>query len=307
MMATKDYYETLGVKRNASAEEIKKAYRKLARQYHPDVNVKAKDAGEKFKAITEAYEVLGDPDKKKQYDLFGKAGSHSGYRTAQGANPFQGRGFEGFDIRFGGATPGGGAGFEDLFGDLFGGRGARPRGPRKGQDIQYTMEISFEDAVKGIQTRVNVNHDAITVKIPAGVDTGSKVRVAGKGESGIEGGPSGDLYIVTKVRPHPYFERKGDNVYLEVPVTFVEAALGTKIRVPTVTGMIQLTIPAGTQSGGKLRLKGRGIPHLRGGGRGDQFVVIQVTVPEKLDAESKQLLKDFERMYSEDPRGKMRW
>ncbi len=306
-MATKDYYDTLGVKRNASGEEIKKAYRKLARQYHPDVNVTGKDAGEKFKEITEAYEVLSDPDKKKQYDLFGKAGSHGGTRGAQGANPFQGRGFEGFDIRFGGTGPGGGSGFEDLFGDLFGGRAARPRGPRKGQDIQYAMEIAFEDAVKGIQTRVNVNHDTISVKIPAGVDTGSKVRIAGKGESGIEGGPPGDLYIVTKVRAHPYFERKGDNIFLEVPVTFAEAALGTKIRVPTVDGMIQLTIPPGTQNGAKLRLKGRGVPRLRGGGRGDQFVVIKVTVPEKLDAKSKELLKNFERLNPADPRAKMRW
>ncbi len=306
-MATKDYYDILGVKRNAGPEEIKKAYRKLARQYHPDVNVSGKDGGEKFKQITEAYEVLSDADKKKQYDLFGKAGSQGGYRTAQGGGPFEGRGFEGFDIRFGGTGSGGFSGFEDLLGDLFGGRSTRPRGPRKGQDIQYAMEISFEDAVKGIQTRVNVNHDTIHVKIPAGVDTGSKVRITGKGESGIEGGPPGDLYIVTKVRPHPYFERKGDNIYLEVPVTFSEAALGTKIRVPTVDGMIQLTIPAGTQNGAKLRLKGRGVPRLRGGGRGDQFVVVKVTVPETLDAKSKELLKEFERLNPGDPRGKMRW
>ncbi|MDX1763237.1 MAG: DnaJ C-terminal domain-containing protein [bacterium] len=307
MMAKKDYYKVLGVSRKATDEEIKKSYRKLARKYHPDVNVGSQEAEARFKELSEAYEVLGDPEKKKQYDLFGFAGPQ-GEGPSSGTHRYQTPpGFEGFDFSFsrGGA---GGANFQDIFADLFGGaRGARATGPIKGQDVQYTMEIGFEDAVKGLTTRINVNHDTLSVKIPPGVDTGSKVRVAGKGEPGINNGPRGDLYIITKVRSHPYFERKGDNIYLELPISFAEAALGAKLRVPTLDGMTQLTIPPGTQSGQKLRLKGKGVPHLRGGGRGDQFVVIRVTVPRDLDARSEQLVRDLAQLTSEDPRSKLRW
>jgi DnaJ-class molecular chaperone len=303
-MAKKDYYKILGVSRQASDDEIKKAYRKLARKYHPDVNVNPQESEKKFKEISEAYGVLSDPEKKKKYDLFGHNGSPYGFDTSK-AYTSHGPGFEGFNFDFG---KGGPSGFQDIFADLVGAaRGARTAGAMKGKDIQYTMEISFEDSVKGLTTRIGLNHDKISVKIPPGVETGSKVRIAGKGEKGLHGGPQGDLFIVTKVHPHPYFERKGDNIYLEVPITFAEAVLGTKIRVPTIEGKIQLTIPPGTQGGQKLRIKGKGVPHLRGSGRGDQFVVIKITVPKKIDARTEQLVRDFERLMPEDPRNKLRW
>lgn len=303
-MAKKDYYSVLGVARSAGADEIKKAYRKLARKYHPDVNVDAKEAEAKFKEISEAYDVLSKPEKKKNYDLFGQSGAKSGFDPSQ-AYSYKGSGFDNFNVNFGQQ---GSSNFQDIFSDLFGAaRSGRAAGPTKGQDIQYSVEIAFEDAVKGMTTRISLNQDKISVKIPPGVDTGSKVRIAGKGEPGINNGPRGDIYIITKVRPHPYFERKGDNIYLEVPVTFAEAVLGKKIRVPTVEGSIQLTIPPGTQSGQNLRIQGKGVPHLRGGGKGDQFVVIKVTVPSKVDAQSKQLIKDYERLNPEDPRSNLRW
>ncbi|OIP60779.1 MAG: hypothetical protein CO150_09880 [Nitrospirae bacterium CG_4_9_14_3_um_filter_53_35] len=302
-MAKKDYYEILGVSRNESPDEIKKAYRKLARKYHPDVNVNSKTAESRFKEISEAYDTLSDPDKKKKYDLFGHQAARSDFDPTR-AYSHDGPGFEGFDNIFRGE----GAGFQDIFSDLFGAahRG-RPAGPRAGHDVQYSMEISFEDAARGMKTSLNLNHEKISVKIPPGVDSGSKIRLPGKGGPGISGGPRGDLYIVTQVRPHPYLERKGDHIYLEVPVSFAEAILGAKIRVPTIEGMIQLTIPPGTQSGQKLRIAGKGFPHLRGGGRGDQFVVIKITVPKKVDTRSEQLIRDFERLNPEDPRSKLKW
>lgn len=302
-MAKKDYYEILGVSRNTSPEEIKKAYRKLARKHHPDVNVNSKDAEARFKEISEAYDTLSDPDKKKKYDLFGQQAAQSGFDPTRAYSNY-GPGSEGFDNIF----RGDGAGFQDIFSDLFGAahRG-RTAGPRAGHDVQYSMEISFEDAVRGLTTQLSLNHEKISVKIPPGVDSGSKIRIPGKGEPGGSGGPRGDLYIVTKVRTHPYLERKGDHIYLEVPVSFTEAILGAKIRVPTIEGMIQLTIPPGTQSGQKLRIAGKGFPHLRGGARGDQFVVIKITVPKDVDERSVQLIRDFERMNPEDPRSKLRW
>lgn len=306
-MAQKDYYKVLGVSRKATDEEIKKTYRKLARKYHPDVNVGSKEAEARFKEVSEAYEVLGDPEKKKEYDLFGFAGPQGEGRSSRYRRETP-PGFEGYDFSFGRGGAAGAGNFQDIFADLFGGvRGGRSTGPVKGQDVQYTMEISFEDAVKGLKTRINVNHDTLSVKIPPGVDTGSKVRVAGKGEPGINNGPRGDLYIITKVRAHPYFERKGDNIYLDVPITFSEGALGAKLRVPTLDGMTQLTIPSGTQSGQKLRLKGKGVPRLRGGGRGDQFVVIRVTIPRDLDDRSEQLIRDLAQLNPEDPRSNLRW
>lgn len=306
-MAKRGYYEVLGVSRNAGADELKKAYRKLARKYHPDVNVNSKEAEAKFKEISEAYEVLSDPEKKKQYDLFGVASTRQGFNSSQGYAP-RGAGSNGFDFKAGNFGRGGFGGFEDIFSELFAGGGrARPSGPQKGQDVQYSIEIAFEDAVKGLKTRISRNGSRISVKIPPGVDTGSKIRIVGKGEPGLRGGPPGDLFIITKVRPHSFFRRKGDNVYLDLPVTFAEAALGTKVRVVTIDGTIQMTIPPGTQSGRKLRLKGKGIPHLRGGGRGDQFVVVKVSVPTKLNEEAKKLLRDFERITHEEPRRNLRW
>jgi len=385
MPATKDYYDILGVKKGATDDEIKKAYRKLARKYHPDVNPNDADAEKKFKEIGEAYDVLRDPKKREAYDRFGSAAFEHGYDPSAGAGYGPGgpggpgaggfRGFEGFD--FGGGYGGTGGfrpeDYSEVFGDLFGER-ARTVGPRKGQDTQYSMEVSLEDAIYGTTANLSVQREVscdvcggsgnkpgtspgkcpdcggsgkiksgkaffsmaracprchgtgklnvnpcsncggsgltrkteqLTVKIPPGVDNGSKVRVAGKGGPGINGGRPGDLYIITRVRPHSFFERKGDNLYCEIPVTFTEAALGAKIDVPTTGGMVTMTVPAGTQSGQSLRLKGKGVPHLGKAGRGDQYVKIEVVVPDKLSEHARQLLENFDRIQPETPRSRI--
>ncbi len=366
MPVTKDYYEVLGIPKGSKIEDVKKAYRKLARKYHPDVNPGDADAERKFKEIGEAYSVLSDPKRKEAYDRYGHAG-------------FEGYGPEAGPGGFGGFRPedmggfGAGVDFSDIFVDIFGAAGRR-MGPMKGLDSQYTMEIDLEDAIFGTTANLTVNRDAscaacggtgnrpgskpiecpdckgtgkvrsgkmffavnqacarckgtgklgfdpcsscrgrgvtpvteqLKVKIPAGVDNGSKVRVAGKGGAGSGGGPPGDLYIITKVRPHGFFERKGDNLYCEMPVTITEAALGTKIDVPTKDGMVTMTVPPGTQSGQTLRLRGKGVPHLGGTGAGDQYVKISVVVPEKLTEQARQLLRDLERLHPQAPRERL--
>jgi molecular chaperone DnaJ len=365
--ATKrDLYEVLGVTKSASESDIKKAFRKLARKYHPDVNPGDKAAEQRFKEINGAYEILSDPDKRKQYDQFGHAAFEQGF--GQGAGP-GGFGFEGYGGP--GAEYFTGGGFEDLFGNIFGGRSVRPRGPQKGEDVTYSVDIELEDAILGrtmqidLQREVacsscggsgaqpgsspktcstcrgsgtiasgrgfmqfaqtcptchgagtmNVNpcrscggrgtlprSERINVKIPPGVDNGSKVRVAGMGGAGINGGPAGDVYIITRVKPHYYFERKGDNLYSEARVSVKEAALGGKIEVPTVDGMVMLSLPEGVQSGQQLKLKGKGVPHLGGGGVGDHYVTVQVVTPAGLDERSKELLRELERLNPVNPR-----
>ncbi len=363
--ATKrDYYEVLGVNRGASDAEIKKAFRKLARKYHPDINPGDKTAEQKFKEINEAYEVLSDAKKRQQYNQFGHAAFDQGF--AQGAGP--GQGFEGYAHAedFSGIH-----GFEDIFGNIFGER-ARPRGPSKGEDITYAVEVSLEDAIFGKTMQVDLQRDVtcsvcngsgsqpgssrrtcptcmgsgkvsqggggflhfsqtcptchgegtinpnpcrncsgrgvvpkserINVKIPPGVDNGSKVRMAGLGGPGEKGGPPGDVYIVTKVTPHPYFERKGDNLYSEASVTVKEAALGEKIEIPTVDGIVALTLPEGVQTGQQLKLKGKGVPHLGGGGVGDHYVTIKVVTPTGLSERGKEILRDLDRLNPSSPR-----
>jgi molecular chaperone DnaJ len=359
----KDYYELLGIKKGASESEIKKAFRKLARKYHPDVNPGDKVSEQKFKEINEAYEVLSDEKKRKQYDQFGHAAFDQSF--GQGAGP--GQGFEGF-ARGGGFS--GMPGFEDIFGNMFGER-ARQRGPAKGEDITYAVEVDLEDAILGKTMQVDLQREVtcpvcngsgaqpgtsprtcptcmgsgsisqgkgflhfaqtcptchgdgtinpspcrncsgrgympkserINVKIPPGVDNGSRVRMAGLGGPGEKGGPPGDVYIVTKVRPHPYFERKGDNLYSEAGVTVKEAALGEKIEIPTVDGMVALSLPEGVQTGQQLKLKGKGVPHLGGGGVGDHYVTIKVVTPTGLSERGKELLGELDRMQPSHPR-----
>jgi len=379
-MAKEDFYKILGVKKDAKPEEIKKAYRRLARKYHPDVNPGDKAAEDRFKQMSEAFDVLSDPKKRKVYDRFGQYSDNlanaaeaggPGSTYTRGA-PFD---FSGFD--FGGAAAGQGStsgSFRDIFADLFGGsraerEPARPQ-PQRGADIEMPLSLTFEEAITGLTTNLTVNrseqcsrcHGAgdtggsvvtcatckgtgqvqrtggrlrfsqecpdcdgsgkrrppcslckgagvlpktenVKVRIPAGVDTGSRVRIPGKGEGGRLGAPAGDLYIITNVGRHQYFTRKGDNIYVTVPITVPEAALGAKIEVPTVNGKAQLRIPPGTQSGQKFRLRGRGAPSLRDANvHGDQFVEVQVTLPKVISEETKDLLRKYAQMNVENPR-----
>ncbi len=293
-MANKDYYDILGVKRNASDEEIKKAYRNLAKKYHPDLHPGNKTYEAKIKEINEAYGVLSDPKKKSDYDLTGQAVFEQGFG---GFRP------EGFDFRNAGQGFGAG-GIEDLFGDIFGGRG-RKRAQR-GEDVIYEMEVDFLGAAKGTEVRLDfgkrTGHETLTVKIPPGVDSGSRVRVAGRGEAGSNGGPSGDLYIAITVRPHTYFRRIESDIYVDVPVSVKEAVLGAEVSVPTIEGFTTIKIPPGTQGGQKLRIKGKGVFGTHARFRGDQYVVINIAVPKKLDAESKGLIERFSEINPYEPR-----
>jgi len=384
-MATKqDYYEILGVKRDAKPEEIKKAYRRLARRYHPDVNPGDKSAEERFKLTTEAHDVLSDPKKRSIYDRFGQYSDNLADAAAKGG-PASSRTTPGFDFTgfdWGsastGSSTGGGSSFRDIFSDLFGGGSTkeheppRPQ-PQRGADIEMPLALSFEEAIKGLTTNITVNRseqcsrcngagdiggpvmvcatckgsgqvqraggrlrfaqecsdcggtgrrrppcslckgkgtvpksETVKVRIPAGVDTGSRVRIGGKGEGGRLGAPAGDLHIITNVGSHKYFTRKGDNIYVTVPLTVPEAALGAKIEVPTVEGKAQLRIPPGTQSGQKFRLRQRGAPSLRNSeAHGDQFVEVQVILPKVISEETKELLREYAKLNSTNPRVEM--
>jgi molecular chaperone DnaJ len=349
-MSKRDYYEVLGVEKGASKDELKKAYRKLSKKYHPDINKEA-DADQKFKEISEAYEVLSDDQKRAQYDRFGHTDPNQGFG---GGADFGGGGF---------------GGFEDIFNTFFGGGGGRrrdPNAPRQGADLQYTMSLKFEEAVFGKETEIEIPKEeecdtchgsgakpgtkvetcshckgagqlnveqntpfgrivnrrvchycngtgkqikekcstcggagkvqkrrTINVKIPAGIDDGQQLRVTGQGEPGVNGGPPGDLYVVFHVRSHDFFERNGDDIYCEMPVTFAQAALGDEIEVPTLHGKVKLKVPAGTQTGTRFRLKGKGVPNVRGYGTGDQHVQVKVVTPTKLTDKQKQLLREF--------------
>jgi molecular chaperone DnaJ len=354
-MAKQDYYRTLGVERSASEDEIKKAYRKLAHKYHPDKNPGNKQAEEHFKSINEAYEVLSDAQKRRQYDTFGHAGV--------GAGGFEG--FGGFDFGRGGF----GDIFGDIFEDFFGGTRGRARvRPERGADLRYNLEITLEEVVSGKEVKVRIprwetcpdcrgsgaktaigvrtcptcngsgstrfqqglftisrtcshcggegriitdpcprchgekrihRDKTISVKIPAGVESGTRLRLSGEGEPGFNGGSPGDLYVVITVKEHPVFSREGDNLLCEVPIGFVQAALGTKIEVSTLKGKATVHIPAGTQDGKVFRLKGLGVPHLSGHGTGDQLVRVQVQIPTKLTSKQRELLEEYARLSGE--------
>ncbi|MBQ1182608.1 MAG: molecular chaperone DnaJ [Phascolarctobacterium sp.] len=359
-MSKRDYYEVLGVSKTATQDELKKAYRKLARKYHPDLNKDNEEAAEKFKECNEAYSVLSDDQKRAQYDQFGHAAFENG--GMGGGGGFGGAGgFGGF----------GGSGMEDIFDMFFGGQGGRggsraKTGPQRGADLRFDLEITFEEAAFGLEKEINLYRDEtcdhchgegaepgskvescpecngtgyvrftqntmfgqmvnerpcsrckgegkiisepckecrgkgtvkrnkkLKVKIPAGVDNGSRLRVSGEGEAGAKGGPNGDLYVYLYVKPHKFFERDGTTVLCEVPINIVQATLGADIKVPTLDGQVTMKVPEGTQPGKVLRLKGKGIPSLRGGSRGDQLVRIKVVVPTKLSDKQKDALRKF--------------
>ena len=298
-MANKDYYEILGVSKTASDEELKRAYRKLAMKYHPDRNTNKKEAEERFKELNEAYAVLSDKEKRKQYDTFGKEGFHQRFSQEDI--------FRGFD-------------FEDIFSSLFGGRGRREsrsagrggfdfgdifsrayqggaRAPQKGEDALYELPLTLEEVVFGGEKRISIPKNGkveeINVKIPAGIPSGKKLRVAGKGMEGRSGGPAGDLYLQISIRPHPVFDREGDDITVEKEVGFSEAVLGTTIEVPTLEGTKKVKVPPGTQSHTRMRLRGLGVPHFQGTGKGDEYVKVIVRVPKRVSDKSRKLIEEL--------------
>lgn len=310
-MAKRDYYDILGVPRTASADQIKSAYRRIAKQYHPDATGNDAKASEKFKQAQEAYEVLHDAKKRQAYDQYGHAAENMGGGGGWpgGAEPWGGQRspggsthFDFSDIFSGG---GGGGGFSDIFEQLRhqgGRRTARQAQPRRGRDIEHNVRLSFTEAVNGTTRDVILsskhpdgqsNRERLSAKIPAGVNDGSKIRLRGKGEPG-PGGNNGDLIINVNVEKHPYFNREGNDIYLDVPVTMTEAALGTKLDVPTLSGTTTVTIPPGSSGGKRLRLKGKGIKGHRSKSQGDMYLILKIAVPDKMDETSEQLLRDFE-------------
>lgn len=345
-MNNTEFYERLGVSKDASSDEIKKAYRKMSKKYHPDIN-KESGAEQRYKDVQEAYETLSDSQKRAAYDQYGAAGAQGGF----------GGGFDG----------GGFGGFEDIFSSFFGGGGMRnPNAPRQGDDLQYRVNLSFEEAVFGAEKEVTYNRESncstcdgsgakpgtspvtcgrchgagvinvdtqtplgmmrrqvtcdvchgtgkeikepcqtchgtghekevhkVSVKIPAGVETGQQIRLQGQGEAGTNGGPYGDLFVILNVLPSKKFERNGSTIYYTMNISFVQAALGASVDIPTVHGKVEMSIPAGTQTGKVFRLKGKGAPKLRGAGQGDQHVTINVVTPTKLNEQQKEALEAF--------------
>jgi curved DNA-binding protein len=300
-MAAKDYYHILGVAKNASEEEMKRAYRKLAMKYHPDRNPNKKEAEERFKEINEAYAVLSDKEKRKQYDTFGAEGFQQRFTQEdifRGfdfdeilSSLFGGRGRR--EFRFGGR---GGADFGDLFGRQ-GGFQDRGRVPQRGEDIVYEIAIPLEEAASGGEKRIsyrkNGKIEEVSVKIPRGIPSGKKLRLAGKGGEGRDGGPPGDLYLQVSVREHPLFGQEGDDLVVEKEINFSEAVLGTTIEIPTLEGIKKVKVPPGTQSHTKMRLKGLGMPHFQGEGKGDEFVKVIVKVPKRISEKSRGLIQEL--------------
>jgi DnaJ-class molecular chaperone len=335
-MAKRDYYEVLGVGRGASEEEIRSAYRRLARKYHPDLNPGNKQAEAHFKEINSAYEVLSDPEKRKAYDQFGpdfahfRAGAGAGagagpgpgfgagpggarYTWAGEGSPFDDAAFE----AFGGGGGGEGASiFEELFSRLGGRPGRGPRGAMRGQDAEAPIDITFEQAVKGVSTTLTVQRPAgdgsvrperLEVRIPPGVRDGQRLRLRGRGSPGVGGGPAGDLYLAIQVQPHPYFRREGQDIYIDVPISVSEAALGTTVEVPTIHGRTAVRIPPGAASGTKLRLKGQGAGDAQGLGRGDQYCLLKIVPPRKLSDQQRQAFEQIKGLESENPRADVPW
>jgi molecular chaperone DnaJ len=297
-MAEKDYYEILGVKKSATEAELKKAYRDLAKKFHPDKNKGNKEAENRFKEISEAYAVLSDTDKREQYDRLGREAFGPG-----GANPFAGFDFSEFMGGGGRKARGGGGGrrtqtmdFTDIFGDLFGGGGGRggPSGfEAQEPEMQAELTIDFRDAILGTTMSLSINGTSVKVKIPEGIGEGQKLRVARPGHSSVQ--------ITVHVKPHPFFERRGDDIYIDLPVTVGEAIRGAEVEAPTIQGPVRMRIPPGTQSGRTLRLTGRGVK--KKGGAGDHYSRIQVHVPPAAPAET---VESIEASYADNPRANLR-
>jgi len=295
----RDPYAVLGVARDADRDTIRKAYRKLAREFHPDVNPDDAVAEERFKQVSEAYSVLSDPDKRSAYDEFGDIALDPNFdaQKAREARAAFGGGFPGADGAEGGASFGGFGGIEDLFSNLFS-QGAE-RGPggrpfrRAGVDVEAELVLEFIEAALGCEKRVTIarptadggaRQEAVTIRIPPGVADGGQIRLRGKGGEAVGGGPPGDLFARVRVRPHPTFRREGRDIHLDVPITIREAVLGAKVEIPTLTGRATVSIPPGTDGGARLRLRGKGIPKTPRGPAGDLFVNVQIRVPNNLDA-----------------------
>ena len=367
MAEKRDYYEVLGVSKNASEDEIKRAYKKLARKYHPDMNPGDKEAEEKFKEVNEANEVLSNPEKKAKYDQFGFAGVDPSYGGSAGAG-----GFGGFDM----------GDLGDLFGSFFGGgfgggRSQRRNAPQRGESIRQTVILSFEEAAFGCEKEISVNRiescdecggtgaakgtsaetcpncrgtGSVTqtqrtplgvfqtqtacpncrgtgkiikkpcakcggagrvrktrkfkVNIPAGIDEGQSIQQRGQGNAGVNGGPAGDLFVTVSIRPHPIFTREGQDVYVEIPISFAQAALGDTLQVPTIDGRVEYKVPEGTQTGTVFRMKGKGIQNVSGRGRGDQYVRVNIEVPKNLSEKQKKLLREFEESATDENQSK---
>jgi DnaJ-class molecular chaperone len=341
---TKDYYEVLGIKRGASEDQIKQAYRKLARKFHPDLNPGDKSAEEQFKGLQEAYDVLSDPENRKLYDQYGdnwravKSGAgapppgwEGAQRSTRGAGPGAG-GFDFGDFDFSDFRSAGGAGGFDIFEEMFGGSG-RGRGRRsgRGRDVEAELELSIEEAHRGVRRTIQMEvaetcptcggsgikdgkpcetcggagqvlkPKRIEVNIPTGVRDGSTIRLAGQGGTGSNGSEPGDLYLHIRLRPHPVFTVKGDDLEVELPITPWEAVLGAKVAAPTIDGKVELTIPPGAKSGQRLRLRGQGL-NKRKGGRGDEYVRLKIAVPKQVSAEERHLYEELKRISRFDPR-----
>jgi curved DNA-binding protein len=314
----RDLYEILGVSRTATADEVKRAYRKLAKKYHPDVNPGNKAAEEKFKEVTAASEVLSDEKRRKLYDEFGPDSLRSGFdekRAAEyrrwrqqgapaGGMPFDFGNYSTVDMGDFGAFD-----FGSIFGDLFGGgrpghragRAARGPSPERGAHAEAELTVDLRDAVLGGERDLRVDGKTLRVKIPAGVTEGSQIRLAGQGGHGAHGGPAGDLYLTVKLRDHPHVRREGNDLYLDLPVTVPEAVHGAEVRLPTFEGPVALRVPRGAGSGMKLRLRGKGLPDLKGGPRGDLYAVVQVVLPPESAALEK-AVKPLADLYKGDPR-----
>lgn len=314
MANKRDYYEILGVSRTVSPDDLKKSFRKLAMQFHPDKNPGDKKAEERFKEISEAYEILSDPQKRQAYDQFGHLGTQQGFRP--GANPFEGftrghaggqgyGGFEGFNAQ-------GADNFQDIFGDIFSdfftgrGPGARPGGPRsnargRGADLRYTLNITFEEAAAGTEKTISFirqrggKEDAakLAITVPAGVKAGQRLKLRSEGDAPVSGGPPGDLYVIINIQDHALFRRVENDVHLDLPISFYDAVMGTTVDVPTLTGKSSLKIPAGTPSGQVFRLKGKGFASVGGPGAGDMLVRVVIDVPREMTDEQRDLLKKF--------------